>query len=222
MRLARRGKRLRIEGPDVPEGPGDRTGGAPEEPDGPIVDMEMRDGGWRQKRKWWQRKPKIEQATLSTLTYDGERYILRRKIVPKADLPREAVHITGVKGEWFLDSVDRDGRDDLKVKDDPAYKTADAVDLYLYAVNNAISDALMIKAKGAPTDIKRILIYVMIAAVAVCVAWIFIGPMLRRLPIETFGNRRKPFYTVTCLIISWLAGLTISSTVRRPHWSVSR
>lgn len=177
-------RKYRIEGPEVPEGPEDRTEGGPEVQDGPIVDMEMRDGEWQRKRRWWQRKPKIEQATLSTLTFDGERYILRRRIVPKADLPKEAVHITDVKGEWFLDLVDRDGRDDLKVKDDPAYKTADAVDIYLYAVNNAISDALMIKAKGAPTNIKRILIYVMIAAVAVCVAWIFIGPMLRRLPTK--------------------------------------
>lgn len=188
MKLTRRvKKRYRIEGPEAPEGPEDRTEGGPEVQDGPIVDMEMRGGRFRKKRRWWQRL-KRDTATLETLTWDGQRYILKTYEVTAEDLPDTAVHVTGKKGRWFVDAVDREGRDDLQVRYDPEYKVPDAVDIYLYAITNAFDEALMIRGQGAPKDVKKIVVWLMVIGVAACVAWVFIGPMLRRLPIENVGS----------------------------------
>lgn len=172
--LLRRKRRLGIEGPAEAPGEDPVT-----EADGETLDMEMRDGVYQERRRWWQRKPKIEFVTLERLEWDGERYILRRETVARDDLPREAVHVTGMKKTYFLDLVDRSTRDDLNVQWDPSHKIPDAIDLYLYAINNSISDALLIRSKAPPMDVKRILIVVTAIAVVACVAWVFIGPMLR-------------------------------------------
>lgn len=178
--LTRKKKTLRIEGPRPEEGPTDDGPGVmPETEDGPIIDMDLSDGVYSEKKKWYQRKPKIEFNTLNTLTWDGERYVLRRTTIPVARNPRDAVHVTGEKGQMFLDLVDRSTRDDLAYRWPEGYKKADAIDLYLYTVNNRIRDILMITAKDKDIDWRRYVIYGIIAATAACVAWVFIGPMLR-------------------------------------------
>lgn len=174
-----RKKKLRIEGPEVPDGEAPHVGTA----EGPTVDMEMRGGSFRQKRKWY-RRWRRDTATLETLTWDGSRYILRRYDVAADEIPDTAVHVTGRSGRWFVDAVDRESRDDLKVAYNPDYKIPDAIDIHLYAINNAFNEALLIKGRTAPRDVKRIVLYIMIAGIAVCAAWVFIGPMLRRLPTK--------------------------------------
>ena len=79
---------------------------------------------------------------LYVLTYDDyhDVYNLDYGHIKRADLPREAVHLTGAgKAEYYLDQV--------KAGDYPRPGYMTATDLYLYMVNNDINEALNIKRK---------------------------------------------------------------------------
>lgn len=177
MRLRRR-KVPRIDGPSEglePPVDEDGTQDGPLEGDGPVIDMEgLGDGTYGKRRGLFHRKPKIATVTLETMTYEDGIYVIRRRTVPERDAPRESVHVTGEKGKRFLDMVDRDGRDDLKFEYDPQFKRPDAIDLDLYAVNNDIPDALMMEQRPPKMDLKKLIMYGIIAVVGICVAYPFI------------------------------------------------
>lgn len=109
---------------------------------------------------------------LYTLDYDAntEYYYLDYRHIKRADLPLKAVHVTGAgESKYYLDNVD------TGEYPKPLYMTA--TDLYLYMVNNDISDALTNKGKiPIIMDTKTGgLIIVCVVVLAAFVAYKFLG-----------------------------------------------
>lgn len=110
------------------------------------------------------KKKKAVMAKLYTLDYNEEleRYRIGIEKVPEADVPKDAVHVTGEKGAWFLDRS--------KAGDFPT--GPNAIDLNLYMVNNSINDALALQWSGMKNmDMRRIITIGIVAIVGVCIVW---------------------------------------------------
>lgn len=101
-----------------------------------------------------------------TLNYNAfeDVYELEYKTMPKKEVPKKAVHVTG-KGEteWFLDM---DGSGEFP---EPGHCTA--IDLYCWSKNNALDEALNIKHK-TPID-PKLWIYLGIGGLALVVIILF-------------------------------------------------
>lgn len=123
-------------------------------------------------RKKEDRSKKPKKVTLCTLSYADGEYHLTKKKIDDVDLPRAAVHVSGEKGIWFVDDV----RDEDK--DPPQIGPGNAIDLYLYMINNSINSALAASwSKLANIDVKQLLVYGFVGIVGICIVWAMIGGM---------------------------------------------
>lgn len=111
------------------------------------------------------------KVKLYVLTYSGDEdgngeYTNTVSHLKRRDLPREAVHVSGEKGAYFVDSV-KCGR-----KANPDECTA--VDLCYWMENNDIDDALALKWSSKfnmDIDFKKVAIIGIALIVAVIVVW---------------------------------------------------
>lgn len=136
----------------------------PAEPDQPIHKIAL-----PSIRKKDQKKPK--KVTLCTLTYANGEYRLTKTKVNDDKLPREAVHVTGERGTYFVDGVTE--------KDPPQIGPGNAIDLHLYMVNNSINSALAASwSRLGSLDIRQIVTYGIVGVVGICIVWAMIGGMI--------------------------------------------
>lgn len=120
-------------------------------------------------RKKDPKKPK--KVTLCTLFYSNGEYYLVKTKVDDDKLPRTAVHVTGEKGTWFVDEVTD--------KDPPQIGPGNAIDLYLYMVNNSINSALAASwSRLGSLDIRQLLTYGIVGVVGICIVWAMIGGII--------------------------------------------
>lgn len=120
-------------------------------------------------RKKDSKKPK--KVTLCTLTYADGEYRLTKTKVDDDKLPRAAVHVTGEKGTYFVDEVTE--------KDPPQIGPGNAIDLYLYMINNSINSALAASwSRLGSLDIRQIVTYGIVGVVGICIVWAMIGGMI--------------------------------------------
>lgn len=121
----------------------------------------------RENKKKLKKQPRI--VKLWIMEYDTARseYNVTEHRVHYENLPPDAVHITGRKGQYFLDLV--------KLGNPPSPAEITAVDLNLYMVNNDINDALAHNWAGDKFDLKRAAIYGAIGIVAVIIIWPMLG-----------------------------------------------
>lgn len=105
---------------------------------------------------------------LHILTYDDgtEEYTLTEYKVMRQHLPKNAVHVTGKKGVYFLDLVHPG------CECDPEKCTA--IDLNLWMMNNDINDALLYKYTSGQVDTKKVITIAVIAIIAIIVVWTII------------------------------------------------
>lgn len=115
-------------------------------------------------------KDKKSEITLRTLSYDEERgeYSLRDSKVRREDLPLDAVHVSGRKGFYFLDTV-KDGV--------PPGQGMSAVDLNNWMINNSISEALASKGVREMPDLKKWLPILFGGAIALMAIWAWMGSL---------------------------------------------
>lgn len=106
------------------------------------------------------KRDKPRTVKLFILEYcDGE-YSLRETETTFPELPRDAVHITGRKNKYFLDTV--------RASEPSSGITA--ADLNLYMLNNSINDALAMH-WTAPKDLQKYIVYGIAGIILVCVVY---------------------------------------------------
>lgn len=110
------------------------------------------------------KKPKT--AKLYEMNYEPlhDRYLITIRKVPVTSLPADCVHVTGKKGSYFLDKTG------LWEMPDP--ERLSAIDLYLYMVNNSISDALANRAGIVhDMDFMKIVAFLIVAVIGIAVVF---------------------------------------------------
>lgn len=109
------------------------------------------------------RNREVKVLTLSFIE-DRQEYILSEMRTTFGDLPAEAVHVTGRKRTYFVDTVDvpDTGQEDMR-----------AVDLNLWLKNNSINDALAISfdAKKQDMDILKMVAIGAAVIIGLCIVW---------------------------------------------------
>lgn len=119
-----------------------------------------------------EKKAKLAEKTanksikLHTLSWDepNTRYILNTEEKKFGELPAEAVHVTGKKNEYLLDTIG------IFNETDYGY---DATDLNLWMVNNDINEALAGTGSKSDVDLRKLVVYGIIGIVAVMIVYAF-------------------------------------------------
>lgn len=137
----------------------------PEDSGGDVIDTTISKPlrGWRRRISDWIHG----RIGLWTLTYDDsiDAYSLDYDTIPRDQIPKSAVHVTGEGDKcYFLDKAQSGAP--------PGPMHGNATDLYCWYKNSDLDDSIVSAQKSVPLS-RRTLIYAAVAAVALVLLFVF-------------------------------------------------